>query len=849
MCANQAVRHRRHVARSASWWRLYFGFGLAALLSVQAAEFDSHVGAVFEGPTAAYEDVPPVDASLTSADAKDVLRWIVVEERMNVARHDAPVRVPVFLAAGECRNPGELAIVRWPSREVVETQADDIRRGSDGGLARMHLWFTMDLGPRERQRFALVRRETVKKAATTTTPIDARVVGDRLQVNATGSSVMFNATVDTKGPLAALHLTDGPIMDFSKGAGPVTAWSGAISAAAAAAPINPPPSTKLIWGAGTVFAKILFQVRDQTGAATTQAYRVFRDGSLDIIQTVEPPVGQTTGLTLATQDFLDGELTGGDQLAVKQQTAGIVETLVDVHRGYVVDVVEQPGRPRGWLVIPGTLGGAAGRAGVDHGKQFRLRAPSGLNRGTGDARQGTVRQYWCEVTFVPAKREGEAFERSVELAAGQPLVAVVERPGVTLATAASRLKDNVLEMKPVGWANESLVRSLQGKAEPFPRRKWSSESDPETWVASAKRAEAKVMGPTPRRLQEDEKGRAAGSLDPYHVTYDTTALVHWLINGNLPQPVLDSNRAKMEAVRRQLGRVDESGWPYLDVFSRTQNMQMGPPLLTLADAGANSEMRQYYRDQLSAPTLGAVMLHGFRPYQGRAQTQPGESDTIYQAVVDFMLRATELATNESFGLQPIAFSRYLDAIDVNADLYHPAHPRSDDEGGRFAHANFFRTQSHLHRWLAWGPAPFFALLQTPPKESDGVFPGATEAWQFANVLSGRWKNWPDQSWLFLSSVLPEKAKSYSPAPRPSAVNAVKVEHHGDGNHLSWEKQADAGTYRVYRLRKGSPPFWVDSPYRGDKVDGSTNERLDADGKADDRYVVHVVDQAGHESAW
>ena len=357
------------------------------------------------------------------------------------------------------------------------------------------------------------------------------------------------------------------------------------------------------------------------------------------------------------------------------------------------------------------------------------------------------------------------------------------------------------------------------------------------------------MGGAPRHLQEDEKGRAAGSLDPYHVTYDTTALAYWLMNGNLPQPVLESTRARMEAVRRQIGRVDESGWPYLDVFSRTQNMQMGPPLLTLADAGASAETRQYYRDQLSAPTLGAVMLRGLRPYQGRAQTQPGESDTLYQAVVDFMLRATELSTNESFGLQPVAFGRYLDAIDVNADLYHPAHPRSDDEGGRFARANFFRTQSHLHRWLAWGPAPFFALLQTRTRESDGLFPGATEAWQFANVLSGRWKNWPDQSWLFLSTVLPEKAGTHHPAPRPPTASAIKTDHRADGNHVSWEKRPDAQIYRVYRLRNGAPPFWVDSPYRGGKVAGDSNERWDPDGKSDDRYVVHVVDQAGHESAW
>ena len=847
MRETQSVQPRRWSSPAATrWMKVSLLWWLAGFITGSAAAQENKSGAVFEGPIAAYEEVPPLDSGYASTETKDVLRWIWVEERMNVARHDAPVRVPLFLAAGEFRNPDELAIVRWPSGEAVETQADDIRRGPDEGLARLHLWFTVNLAPLEHQRFALIRRQNGTKARSA--PVEARVVGDRLQVTTAGSSALFYTSVDAKGPLASLHLTDGPILDFPNGAGPVITWSSALSALTPGTTPSPVPA-KLIWGTGPVFAKIQFQVRDQTGATMTQFYRAFRNGSFDLIQTVEPPVEQTTGLTLATQDFLNGELTGGHPLAVKAQPAGIVENLVGVHRGYVVDVLDQPGRPRGWIVVPGTLGGTAGRVGIDQGKQFRLRAPSGLNRGTGDARPGSVRQYWSEVTLIPAKREGGAFERSVELAAGQPLVAVVERPGVTLATATARVKDNVLEMKPVGWVNESLIRSLQGKAEPFPRRKWSTESDPEYWVASAKRAEAKVMGGAPRRLQEDEKGRAAGSLDPYHVTYDTTALAYWLMNGDLPPPVLESNRARMEAVRRQIGRVDESGWPYLDVFARTQNMQMGPPLLTLADAGASAETRRYYRDQLSAPTLGAVMLRGLRPYQGRAQTQSGESDTLYQAVVDFMLRATELSTNEAFGLQPVAFGRYLDAIDVNADLYHPAHPRSEDEGGRFARANFFRTQSHLHRWLAWGPAPFFALLQNPPRESDGGFPGATEAWQFANVLSGRWKNWPDQSWLFLSSVLPEKAKTYHPAPRPAAVGTVKIDHRADGNHLSWEKRSDAQSYRVYRLRSGSPPFWVDSPYRGGKTDGAADEGFDAEGKPDDGYVVHVLDQAGHESAW
>src|SRR4051812_33533300 len=142
----QSVRYRWCILPTASRWLcLGVSLGIAAFVPARAAEPDRNAGAVFEGPIAAYEDVPPVESAPAGADTKDVLRWIWVEERMNVARHDAPVRVPVFFAAGECHGPDELAIVRWPSREAVEIQADDIRRGPDGGLARLHLWFTANL--------------------------------------------------------------------------------------------------------------------------------------------------------------------------------------------------------------------------------------------------------------------------------------------------------------------------------------------------------------------------------------------------------------------------------------------------------------------------------------------------------------------------------------------------------------------------------------------------------------------------------------------------------------------------------------------------------------------------------
>lgn len=812
---------------------------LLPCIILQAKEVHAASEDVFAGPMAEYEEVPAALSKTSDPGTSDVMRWIWVEERMNLARHDAPVRAPVFLAAGECRDAAELELVRWPSHEIVPTQADDIRRGKDGGIARLHLWFTTDIKAGERVLLALVRHKTEK--AVSPTPVESRVIGDRLQVRTAKDEVQFDLSGDGRRPLTALQLSDGPAVEFPDGIGAAVSWKNASGPKSEITQRDP-----IVWGTGPVFAKISAQFRDDIGAVVTQSFRVFGDGNLNIIQTIKPP-DQSTGPGLISQDFLNGRMKSRTPLRVRPQSAEIVDSLVDVHSGYEVDALLAGEEKNGWLVVPGSLGGVAGRVSLGN-ERFQIQGPADLTRGAGDARAGTVRAFWAEVTLVPAHREGNGLERVALLTAGQPLVGVVERPGVSLAMVVSRLRDNVEEMKPVGWINESLIRFLKGKPDPFPRRNWTAESDPDSWVASAEKAKANVTGNLPRPLQDAEKGRAAGSLDPYHFTYGATALVYWLLHNDLPAPVLNSLRAQMEAVRRELGRTNEEGWPYLDVFFRAQNMQMGPPLLTLADAGSAPGLRRYYLDQLSAPTLAAVMLRGLRPYAGAPQSKPSESDSLYQGVVDFMLGATELSLNESLGLQPVAFGRYLDAVDVNADLFHPAHPRSEDVGGIFARANFFRTQSHLHRWLAWGPTPFIALLQHPPQNGSS-FPGATEAWQFANMLSGRWKNWPDQSWLFLASVLPEKAATYNPQPRPAAVTTVQFQHQDDGNHITWEPRAEAVGYRLYRLRRGAPPQWIDSPYRGGKQLDDQTGRIDSEGNADDAYIVHVLNKDGQESPW
>jgi len=812
MIFRRADGHRRRV----------LGLGLLLVLSGLRASAGE---AVFDGPAAVYETPPPA-AAIMEPPLPGMLRWISVQERAGADRTAAPVRVPVFFSAGECRSPDELRLVPWPEGAPVPFQADDIRRGADGGVARLHLWIRTDLSAGQTRRFALVRAAGPQDRESARVQVEEEA--GHLTLVAGGTSVVFFRQGAETGRLAGLRLQDGPALEFADGA-----------FFEEKPPAGATPRSTLAWGSGPVFAKVEIRTPGPGHAEIGQTWRLFADGTLDLIRT-ESRADPADVAPAREPLFWQGRLDTAE-LELRRMPAGMVDELADFHPGYQVDLLAAKGRERGWLVVPAVLGGGYGRVELEHDR-LALRAPD-----ESGPPPKTLRARWTQVTLVPVSSAGS---RQALKAAGQPLVAVVDRPELGLSQALERIKDNVREMKPVGWVNEAVVRWLAGRPEPFPRRNWSAEAEAGHWIAAAQRAEAKVMAGATRPLREDEKGRAAGPLDPYHATYGATPLAAWLWREALPDPVLASLRAQTVAWRRHLGRVDEGGWPYLDVFHRTQNMQMGPALLALADRQGEPGNRAFYRDLLRSPPIAVVMLRGFRPYAGVRQTRDDPSDTIYQAVVDFMLRAAELCAGETLGSHPLSAGRYLDAVDVNADLFHPAHPRHADDGRHFARANFFRVQAHPHRWLAWGPAPFIALLQDPLET--GFSPGVTEAWRYADGLVGRWKNWPDQSWLFLAGVLPPQAAMGMPSPPPGAVRALRVTHGGEGNRLAWTDEREAAAWRIYRFRNGQAPVWLNSPYvRPDGEPSPVKECrfLDRAGRPGDRYVVHGVDASGREGAW
>jgi hypothetical protein len=797
---------------------------------------------VFVGPAVAYATAPP---ELDQAGlAEGVLRWVWVEERMQISRRGAAVRVPIFLLEGECQDPAELALVKWPSRETILVQADDVRRGPDGGVARLHLWANVDLKPGESQRWALVKQP---RRAQSNRVVAVSVKAGGLQIAAAGTELSFALRDVRGGALRALKHIGGPDLLFPDGAGPEVTWkdeSGDSQVIAAN------ENQVVGWASGPIFAKVVVGSKSAGGPLQMeQVWRVFRDGSINVVQ-VLTPADSSSGLTIDRQLFFVGTFAGSKEVRVRSQTAGIIESLVDVHAGYAVDFVVQGSREKGWLIEPGSMDGKVGRVNLGDADVMTVTAPEGLVRRGRESEESPVRAFWAELNLLPVQRDGDRVQRAALLAAAQPLVGVVEHPGLNVDRAIARIEDNVREIKPVGWVNQTVLKSLAGRKEVFPRRAWSKEADAVSWRAAAQRAEDRLTNQGTRELREDEKGKAAGSLDPYHITYGATGLARWLWSGGMPPPALASLRAQLTAVRGQLGRSDDQGWPYLNVFHRAQNMQMGPMFLALADAGAAPELQRFYRDMVAAPHVQAVLPRGKRPYAGQPQTTAGESDTLYQAVVDFYLRATELSLNESLGFHPVALGRYLDSVDVNADLYHPFHPRDDVESVGLARANFFRTQSHLHRWLGWGPAPFIALLVKP--REDGVVPGVTEAWYYADALVGRWKNWPDQSWLYLSTVLPRRAQGFNPAARPESALPLIVNRKGEGNQVSWTEVPGAREYRVYRMRVGEAPVWLNSPYAKRAANTrSSHDRqwFDRDGQRGDRYRVHIVDATGRESAW
>jgi hypothetical protein len=254
------------------------------------------------------------------------------------------------------------------------------------------------------------------------------------------------------------------------------------------------------------------------------------------------------------------------------------------------------------------------------------------------------------------------------------------------------------------------------------------------------------------------------------------------------------------------------------------------------------------------------------------------------------LRILELCGHEDLSLHPSVYGRYLDAVDVNADLYQAKISDAGERVPTWGRATFHRTQSHDHRWEAWAAGPFLGMLADAP---GGGRVGLTEACYFMQRDVGRPVGYNDLGYVFMAGVMLGKAlPQYQPAPRPALPANVRVKREDGKNVVAWdEAKGDLVGYRIYRAEQmGGPWTWVNSPYRdlpafelpagvarpkppkGEKKGAAkeaepepaapelkapvlpdtlvkTTSFTDANGKAESLYFVTAQDKDGRESRW
>lgn len=799
---------------------------------------------VFAGPPAPYQE--PIASP--GAAAGPVLRTISVEERVGVVRHGALVRVPLFFAAGECPDLASLAIVPEDNRgPPVVWQADDIRHGPDGGISRVHLWFALDLGPGEHRRFVLTRRNAASDTKSRPAiPLDSSST-DEIRV------------VTDSGPV--IWDRGGGLRQFGRN------WSfhgaGALPRVMIHFPGKGPesrvtfdgqtPGRVFDWGTGPVFAKLRLRMVQAGGVAFEEDFRIPRDGRELIISASLFP-GDRAGSVVKEFRLLEGMSTAPRDVrpAIVRIPAGIRYALRAEH-AYTLTALTSASAPGALLSVPLVLGGSNGAWTIDDSGQVAVYGQRGLQRGS-EGEKDTLFGYFTEVRLVPADAEAPDELWSVYREHVQPLVAIVDEPGVTLETLHAALAAIVREMKPIGWRQEAGRAQVLGDRATvnriLARLGNSKEADAEYLLRGAKNARDKITQNGARALRDDEKGRAYGALDPYHITYTQGAAAAIAVLDHAPAASA-VNLAMARGVREAGGRVDAAGNPYIDCFSRTLNMQMGPVLfgLTAGAAAGDDSLRRFYRDLATSPPVLGIFGRGQRPYTGAPATSPDQTDFLYQSICDLWLRAAELLGQENLELHPLAYGRYTDTIDVTADRYHgfAAHDQAGMPSA--ARANFFRGQVHTHRWLGWSCAPFIRLL-ADPAESGRV--GVTEAARYAQMMKGRWKNWPDLTFYILADLLVREAlPHYVPPALPALPARLSVRRVGDDMELRWDAVPGATEYRIYRTTKpGGPYRWLNSRYVERPLPPVTAPQFhDAHAPENASYMVTAVDGHGRESAW
>jgi hypothetical protein len=386
-----------------------------------------------------------------------------------------------------------------------------------------------------------------------------------------------------------------------------------------------------------------------------------------------------------------------------------------------------------------------------------------------------------------------------------------------------------------------------------------------------------------------KKTQGAGDLDPWGLTYSTSALAPFSAF-LYPTERLDQQCAATgQASRLVNGRVTAQGWPHVKSFANAFNMHVGTYLLGLwgSRKTGNADLAHWVLDATQNPSIQGVYGHGQRPYTMNAG-DGDPSDALYQFVCDFWLRAIELTCNEDLSLHPSIYGKYFDSIDVNSDRYQRSLEEKPEKVGAWWRATFLRTQSHDHRWEAWSAGPYIGMLANA---SDSGAVGITEACYYMQRFVGKPVGYNELAVVFLPEVLLGKAvQQYRPAPRPALPANVQVKPAAGKNVITWDAvKGETAGYRIYRTESvGGLWTWINSPWtktaafvppteaqrpkpakRGDPspppaqgvkpyemkipqvpdtlVKGTSF--TDPDGKPESVYFVTAQDKDGRESRW
>jgi len=834
--------------------RCAISFAFAVLLGTcNAAHGANDANAkVFESVPADYAE-PLGEAAGTE---NRILRIINVEERAGVERRGEWVRVPLFFSAGECAKIEELAIVAEADggANAIPFQADDIRRAPDGGLAKVHLWFRTDLSAGQRRAYRLVKNfpgtratfEIAAEAGKTATKDGA------IRFETERGAVTFGAG----GELKTIEV-DGAKWEFA-GAGAVPQveidLSGDEGEARQVVFGTADGGREVEWSPGPLFGKVRVRWRGAEGTRLEQEFRIPRDGREIVVTSAVYPSSRDNA-TVKQNRLLVGKPVGAQEgtWKVARVPAGIRHALRAEHAYDVTSLVDEAGR-RALIAVPLVIGGGNGRWSLDNG-EVALHGQRNLRRGK-EGEKSSLYAFWTEVRLVPVNGDvnGEALWQKYREHV-QPLVAVVDEPGVTFDALHAALQQTVREMKPIGWRQEAGRARVLGDtaraAKILAQGPNAKEADADALVRGAENARAKITNNGQRKVLEHEKGRAYGGVDPYHITYTQSAAAALAVLTDAPARVSEINLAMARAVRRAGGKVDEAGSPYIDCFNRTLNMQMGPVLfgLTAGVSAGDVELVSFYRDLATAPPVLGVFGRGQRPYTGAPAKSADQTDYLYQAICDFWLRATELLGNEDLGLHPLAYSRFTDCVDVTADLYHGPAANHKEELPGVARANFFRGQAHTHRWLGWSAAPYIRLLENPDERGSV---GVTEALHHTRSLKGRWKNWPDLTFYVLADLLVREAlERHERAELLAAPKNVRAQRGARETEIAWAGVPGASGYRIYRAEKpGGPYRWLNSSHTDTPGRLVTAPRfVDANPAKSAAYVVTAVDANGREGRW